>query len=201
MSTNRFTDPFLASIDDIRNSWAWFLTFGILLILFGAICIAGYTTATFATVLFVGWWLLFGGIVSLVHAFRVRKWSGFFLYLMSALLRGFTGYLLIRYPAAGAISLTLILASFLVVGGLFRAIGAGTLKFPRWGWAVFSGVISMALGIMLLAQMPVSSVWFLGFAIGVDLILDGVSLVAFATAMRHLPKIVGTRPARDSKAA
>jgi uncharacterized membrane protein HdeD (DUF308 family) len=114
--------------------------------------------------------------------------SGFFLYLLSALFRGFTGDLLIRYPLAGAASLTLILASFFVVGGLFRAIGAGMMKFPRWGWSVFSGVVSLVLGIMLLAQMPVSSVWFIGFAIGVDLIVDGASLIGFATAINTLPK-------------
>jgi uncharacterized membrane protein HdeD (DUF308 family) len=96
--------------------------------------------------------------------------------------------LLIRYPLAGAASLTLVLASFFVVGGVFRAIGAGMMKFPRWGWSVFSGIVSVVLGIMLLAQMPLSSIWFIGFAIGVDLFVDGASLVSFATAINTLPK-------------
>ena len=108
---------------------------------------------------------------------------------LGTLLRGFTGYLLIRYPLTNAASLTLILASFFIVGGLFRAIGSGMLKFPRWGWSVFSGIVSLILGIMLLAQMPVSSVWFIGFAIGVDLIFDGTSLIGFATAIYSLPKL------------
>jgi uncharacterized membrane protein HdeD (DUF308 family) len=155
----------------------------------GMICIVSNITATFATVLVFGWLLLISGVFALVHAFQVRNWSGFLLYFLSALLRGFTGYLLIRYPAAGAVGLTLILASFFVVGGLFRAIGAAVLKFPRWGWATFSGVVSLVLGIMLLVQMPVSSVWFIGFAIGVDMIFDGASLIGFATAIHSLPKL------------
>ena len=57
------------------------------------------------------------------------------------------------------------------------------LQLPRWGWSVFSGVVSVLLGFLLLAQMPVSSVWFIGFAIGIDLICDGVSLIGFATAI------------------
>jgi uncharacterized membrane protein HdeD (DUF308 family) len=91
----------------------------------------------------------------------VHHWSGLFLYLLSALLRGVTGYLLIRYPFAGEISLTLVLASFFIVGGTFQAIGAGALQFPRWGWAAYSGIVSVALGIMLLMQLPVSSLWFI----------------------------------------
>ena len=187
MSRNELgQNPLLTGMEEIRNSWGWFLAAGILLTLLGAICIIGDVTATFATVLIFGWLLLISGIVALVHAFGTRNWSGFFLNLLSALFRGFTGYLLIRYPLAGAASLTLILASFFIVSGMFRAIAAGMMKFPRWGWAAFSGVVSVALGVILLAQMPLSSIWFIGFAIGVDLICDGASLVGFGTAIHQV---------------
>jgi uncharacterized membrane protein HdeD (DUF308 family) len=186
MSAKQFGNPLAAGIEVIRSSWGWFLTLGILFILLGAVCVIGDVSATFATVLVFGWMLLFSGIFGLVHAFRTHSSPGFLLSLLSALFRGFTGYLLIRYPLAGAGSLTLILASFLIVSGLFRGLGAGMLKFPRWGWSVFSGIVSLGLGVMLLAQMPVSSVWFIGFAIGVDLIFDGTSLIGFATALRSL---------------
>ena len=181
-------NPLIAGMEEIRNSWGWFLALGILLMILGAVCIVGDVTATFATVLVFGWLLLISGIVALVHAFRTMTWSGFFLSLLSALFRGFTGGLLIRYPLAGAASLTLLLASFFIVGGVFRAISAGMMKFPRWGWSVFSGVVSLALGVMLLSQLPISSIWFIGFAIGVDLIVDGASLIGFATAINTLPK-------------
>ena len=187
MSRNELgQNPLLAGMEEIQNSWGWFPGLGILLMLLGAICIIGDVTATFATVLVFGWLLLISGIVALVHAFGTRNWSGFFLNLLSALFRGFTGYLLIRYPLAGAASLTLILASFFVVSGMFRAIAAGMMKFPRWGWVVFSGVVSVALGVILLAQMPLTSIWFIGFAIGVDLIFDGASLVGFGTAIHQI---------------
>lgn len=187
MSASSFArNPLLAGMQEIRAVWGWMLALGFLLMILGVVCVAGAATATFVTVEVFGWLLLFGGGVSLAHAVQTRAWSGLFLYLMSALLRGFTGYLLIRYPQAGEVSLTLILASFFMVGGLFRAVGSGAMKFPAWGWAVLSGFVSVALGIMLLAQMPVSSLWFIGFAIGLDMILDGGSLVGFAAALRNL---------------
>jgi len=189
MPTDRFADnPFVAGINEIRSSWGWFLVLGIALMLFGAFCILANITATFATVFVFGWLLLVSGVFALIQAFRVYTWSGFFLFLLSALLRGFTGYVLVRYPVAGAATLTLILASFFIVGGLFRAIGSAMLKFPRWGWATFSGILSLVLGIMLLVQWPVSSIWFIGFAVGVDMIFDGGALVAFAAAIHTLPK-------------
>src|SRR5262249_49589538 len=117
---------------------------------------------------------------------RAGNWRGSLLHVLGALLRGFTGYLLIRYPGTGAVALTLVLASFFIVGGLFRVFGAGMIQFPRWGWSVFSGILSVILGVILLVQLP-SSVWFIGFAIGLDLIIEGVALVGFATAMHRMP--------------
>jgi len=61
------------------------------------------------------------------------------------------------------------------------------LQFPRWGWAVFSGIVSVALGVMLLMQLPTSSLWFIGFAIGIDFIFDGTSFIALGTALRGVP--------------
>ena len=157
----------------------------------GVICIIGDVTSTLATELGFGWLLIVGAVIALVQAFRIRTWSGFFLYLLSAVLRGFTGYLLIRYPLAGEYSLTLLLASLFIVGGTFRAIGAGALQFPRWGWAAFSGIISVALGVMLLTQLPISSLWFIGFAIGIEFIFDGVSFIALGNAVRAVPSSRG----------
>jgi len=175
-----------ADLDQIHSSWGWLVALGIGLILLGTICVIGEVTATFVTVLAFGWLLIGGAVLSLIQAFRAHNWSGLFLYLLSALLRGVAGYLLIRYPITGEMSLTLVLASLFIVGGLFRAIGAGALQFPQWGWAAFSGIVSVALGIMLLMQLPASSPWFIGLAIGIEFILDGASWIALGTALRRV---------------
>jgi len=193
--SDQFSDnPFAAGFEQVRKSWGWFLFFGIVLLLCGAVCVIGSITATWATIVVLGWLLLVTGVFALIQAFEVHSWSGFFLYLLSAILRGVTGYMLIRYPDIGAVSLTLIVASFLVVTGLFRAVGAGVLRFPYWGWSTFAGIITFALGVMLLAQLPVSSTWFIGFAVGVDMIFDGASLMALSSAVHRIPKFPSYRP-------
>lgn len=187
-------NPFAAGIEEIRRSWAWFLALGIVLMLLGMVCIAFSATATYASVLVFGWLLFISGIFALVEAFAVGTWSGFFLYLLSALLRGFTGYLLIRYPTSGAEGVTLVLAVYFIVGGLYRAIAFAMAKFPRWGWAVAAGVVSVILGILLLTQMPNVAVWFIGFAIGVDLIFDGAAIVGFASSIHGALPRTAYRP-------
>jgi uncharacterized membrane protein HdeD (DUF308 family) len=181
---NSIAAAFAAELDRVHDSWGWFVVLGIGLIVLGAACIIGNMTATLATVLAFGWLLMAGGFVALIQAFQARSWSGFFPFLLSALLRGFTGYFLIRYPIAGEYGLTMMLASLFTVGGIFRAVGASALKFPQWGWAVFSGVVSVVLGIMLLTQLPTTSLWFIGMAIGIDFIFDGGSCIALGAALR-----------------
>jgi uncharacterized membrane protein HdeD (DUF308 family) len=181
-------NPLIAGLEEVRSSWGWFLALGILLIILGVACIVYDVTATLTTVLVFGWLLLISGVFALVHAFTIGSWGGFFLFLLSALLRGVTGYLLVRYPVSGAEGLTLVLGSFFIVGGLFRAIGSGMAKFPSWGWTVFSGVVSVALGIMVLWQWPSTGLWFIGLAVGVDLVVDGVAVSSFAAAIHHLPR-------------
>ena len=182
-------EVFMSGLEEIRKSWGWFLVLGILLIVLGVVCVGTARTATTASMLILGWILVLSGVVWLVNAFRVLSWGGFFLYFLNALIRGFVGYLLIRHPHAGAEGITLLLASLFVVGGLFRAVGASIIRFPTWSWTVFAGLCAVALGFMLLVYWPSTSSFFIGLAIGIDLLLDGAALVGFAAAIYSLPKL------------
>ena len=187
MST--LSDVFAAGLEQIRKSWGWFLVFGILLTVLGVVCVGKAQTATTFSILALGWVLMISGVVWLINSFYAFNWQGFFMYLLNAIIRGVTGYLLVRHPDAGAQGVTMVLAALLIVGGLFRGIGAGVLQFPRWGWTVFSGLVSFLLGVYLLSTWPSASTYFVGVVIGVDLIFDGASLVGFASAIQSLPNV------------
>ena len=144
---NNVSASLAASLDQVRHSWGWFVALGVALVVLGIVCITGEVATTLISVIVLGWLLLLSGVMALVHAFRTRTWTGFFLYLLSAVLRVFVGYTLVRYPLIGALSLTLILAALFIVGGVFRAIGAASLRFPRWGWTAASGLIAVLLGL------------------------------------------------------
>ena len=46
-----------------------------------------------------------------MNSFQAWTWGGFFVYLLNAILRCVTGYLLIRHPDAGAEGVTMVLAA------------------------------------------------------------------------------------------
>jgi hypothetical protein len=56
-----------------------------------------------------------------LESFWCQEWSGFFLALLSGILGVVVGLMLLGNPIQGAITLTILLASFLFVGGIFEA--------------------------------------------------------------------------------
>jgi uncharacterized membrane protein HdeD (DUF308 family) len=168
------------------NVRGWVIFAGITMLVLGTAAVIYDVTATLASVFLFGWLLLLAGAIQTVQAFQVRTWSGFFLYLLDGLIRATVGTLLVVYPGSGALTLTLVLSLYFIVGGLFKTIGSMVLRFPSWEWSAASGLVSVALGVTLAMQWPVSGLWFIGFAVGLDLILYGWALLMFAAAVRNV---------------
>jgi uncharacterized membrane protein HdeD (DUF308 family) len=184
-----------ALLTHLHHRWGWFLALGIILIVLGIIALVYTPAATLATVLVLGWLMFFSGIVEAVHAFQARAWTGVLLHVAGGALGIFVGLLVVTHPIAGALAWTLLFASFLTVIGLFRTIAAVWLRYRSWGWALFDGIVTLVLGLMLWAGLPWSGLWFLGFALGIALMLRGWSNVMFAFAIRSFGHDVALRPA------
>jgi uncharacterized membrane protein HdeD (DUF308 family) len=186
MSTDTMTAGTFTGGGSDGSFRGWVIFAGILSLVLGIAAIVYNGTATIASVVVFGWLLMFGGFIEIAQAFQVRYWSGFFLYLLDGIVRAVVGALLVLYPQSGAQALTLVLSFYFIAGGLFKSVGSSLLRFPSWGWSVLSGVVSIVLGVMLAMQWPTSSTWFIGFAVGLDLILYGWALLMFGAAIKKL---------------
>jgi uncharacterized membrane protein HdeD (DUF308 family) len=179
-------NPWLASLEAVRRYWGWFLGLGVLLIVLGAMALAASGLMTLGTKVFFGCLLLVSGVIHLIiDVFEARGESVFFILLLTGLLGVFAGWLMVLLAGEAALSLTLLLAPFFMVGCLFRVVGSLRLRFPNWGWACLSGAISLLLGVMLVTEWPASGMWFIGTCIGLALIFEGWGWVMVALAVRR----------------
>jgi uncharacterized membrane protein HdeD (DUF308 family) len=158
-----------------RSNWGWYVALGILLIVVGIYAIWAEGAATLASVFALGIVLVIAGIGQLITAFMARGAGHVILLLLIGVLDVIVGLMLLEHPVAGALLVTLLLAALLVFGGIFRLISALSMQFPNYGWVAVSGVLSTLLGILLWVQWPVSAIWFIGFAVGLNFIFAGVS--------------------------
>ena len=172
-------------MDALSRNWGWLLALAILMIILGVMAIATPVYATFAVQALLGWILIIGGIAQGVHAFMVKSWGGFLFELLSALLYLAVGALLLVNPVEGALALTIVLAAFLVVEGIFKIIMAWRVRgHPRWGWLLASGILSLILGALIWAEWPSAALWVIGLLVGVHLLFTGWALLMLALAAR-----------------
>src|SRR4029079_19631563 len=118
--------------------------------------------STLATVTVLGALILVGGVAEAVGAFWCREWSGFFLAVLSGTLGVVIGLMLLGNPIQAGMTLTVLLASFLFVGGVFAAVPALAHRFEGWGWQLLSGAIDVVLGVMIWRGMPWSGLTIIG---------------------------------------
>ncbi len=161
----------------------WFIALGIVMILVGSAAIIFPHIATLSTKIFLGWFLIIGGITQAIHAFWVKDWGGFFWGLLVGLLEAFAGLFLLVYPVAGIIALTIYVAAVFVVEGIIRALLALKLKPEAgWIWMLIGGVVSIVLGAMLWAKLPSSAIWAIGLLVGLNMAMAGWTLLMIALA-------------------
>src|SRR5215471_16045028 len=178
----------LPGAEELRRSWGWFLGLGIGLILLGVIAIGSAFFMTIASVFLFGWILIIGGVMEVVHAFWHKRWAGFFLDLLTGVLYVVVGWMMVNNPQESALLLTLIIAMFLVFEGVFRIVTAITVRYPHWGSVLFNGIISLLLGILIWRRWPVSGLWVIGLFVGIEMLLNGWSLVMLGLTGRNLPE-------------
>ena len=188
-------------MEALSRNWGWLLALGILMIILGVVAMAAPVVATIAIQVMLGWLLVISGIAEGIHAFMVKEWRGFLLELLSAVLYLGVGLLLLVDPLKGALALTLILAVFLLVEGIFKIITALRVRDHRgWGWLLASGIVSVVLGVLIWAQWPASGLWVIGLLVGIQLLFTGWSLVMLALAARgHRQAMAATLTAHSSR--
>jgi uncharacterized membrane protein HdeD (DUF308 family) len=170
----------------LHKSSFWLLVMGGLLIVVGLVAISASFIATLATVVILGILLMIGGAVEIVDALLGRGWRGFWIHLLSGILYLVLGFLLVQRPLVAAAFFTFMLATAFFVGGLFRIVFALSERFHGWGWVLLNGIITLALGILIWQEWPEAAYWVIGLFVGIDILLDGLSMVITVLTVRSL---------------
>jgi uncharacterized membrane protein HdeD (DUF308 family) len=169
---------------ELVQYWGWFLAFGIALLLLGIAAVVRSVAATVVSMLFFGWLLVLASGIEIAQAVMVGHWVGFFHHLLAAILFGVVGVIMITRPVISAEVLTVFMAMFFLIGGLFQLIGSVVVEAQGWGWQAADGIITFVLGVLVLSQWPVSGLWVIGLFVGIDLIFYGGAWIALALGLR-----------------
>ena len=167
------------------QNWFLWLLVGIASVIGGVLALAHPFVATLAAEQIAGWSFTIIGVLTLATAFQDRGWGARIWALVLGGLFTLFGLYLVTNPIAGAVQLTFIVATMLVVIGVFRLVIAATPMAAGSRMLLgLSGIISLALAVMIFTNFPWSSGGILGIFLAVELISNGVSLIVVALDRR-----------------
>jgi uncharacterized membrane protein HdeD (DUF308 family) len=169
----------------VQQASTWSIMWGVLLLVLGLLAIVSPFLAAIAVTGFIAWLIVLAGAVHLILAFHTHGAGSLIWKLLVGVAYLFFGGYLIMHPVLGVASLTLVLATLLLIEGIlnivlfFRMRSAGGSS-----WVLLDGVITLLLGLMIYVQWPSSSIWAIGTLVGASMIISGVARVMLSLAVR-----------------
>jgi uncharacterized membrane protein HdeD (DUF308 family) len=164
---------------------AWTVVIAAGLVALGALAIAMAAMATLVSVLFVGWLLIVAGALEAGSGLGEPEWDGLLLHGVNGTLSVIAGVLVMLHAGLGPLFLTLVMTNLFVVGGLVRLVVSIAARLPRRRWIALSGLVGLALGLIMWSELPEADPWMIGTVVGIDLMVMGWTWLVLALASRR----------------
>ncbi|MBA3953745.1 DUF308 domain-containing protein [Candidatus Dependentiae bacterium] len=173
------------AVQSIHRNWFIYFILGLLFTFIGFLGLIFVGTSTLASVIYLGAILVSIGALEAIRSFKLGFSGNAFVHLIMSLLYGAVGIFMILKPEVNALTLTLVLGIGLTVVGVARTFFAATHSLPNRNWLLFQGLVTIALGLIIWLQWPVSGTWALGTIISTDIILNGFVWMKVALQARY----------------
>ena len=174
-------------LGEMRKNAGWMIVLGFLMMLAGVFAVMTPWLMAAWIVMLIGIVLCVGGVAEMAHAFRATDAK--FWHFLFGLLGLIAGLIMLFRPGSGFAFFTLVLTWFFILEGVGN-IGLAMRMKPRdgWGWMLFSGIVSLLLGVLVLAGWPLSGGLLIGIYTGIYFLFKGGALVALGGAVRQAAK-------------
>lgn len=157
---------------------------GILLIALGTFAIIVPGLATLWVTTLIGVVFVVGGAIRLWRCFTARHGGSHLWHIVIALLAIVAGLILLINPMEGVLTLTVVVIALFLAEGAMKLVGAFQAAQGRV-WMVVSGVVDIALAVLLWAGLPETAVWAIGLMVGISLLFTGWTAVMLSSALKR----------------
>lgn len=170
-----------------KKATGWYIAAAVIFILLGLFAIIEPGVAGLGITLFVGWLFILGGVTHFIAAFKGGGAKLIIFQVLMGILYLVGGFYCITHPLLAISTLTLVLASIILVEGVLEIVSYFRLRNEgASGWVLFNGVVTLLLGGMIWFHWPSSSIWAIGILVGVNLMMTGVTRLMLGLAARKL---------------
>ena len=173
--------------DIAKRAVGWSIFVSVVMIVAGILAIAMPLEAGLAVNIFVAWMLIFAAVAHFVFAWFTRRTGSVLLKVLLGILYLCVAIYLLDHPARGLATLTLALAFYLLIEGVFEIV----LYFQHRpaagaGWFLMDGIVTLVLGGLIWVTWPSSTEWVLGTLVGISIFFSGVTRLMISLAARRV---------------
>ena len=161
----------------------------------GLLALAAPWTAAHIVDVICGITLLVAGVGQLVLAAGAFTWRGFWVTLLCGALSVVAGVAMLVLPKAGVEALVTFLGCVLLLESVAKLAAAFAIRrgagnaFP-WGWMLFDGLVTGALGSVLVAGAPATAGVLLGVFVGMNLLSSAVTFATVGLGLRRVAPLM-----------
>jgi len=159
---------------------------GVLSLIGGVVALLNPLAATLTAELLAGYLFIAIGVLMLLSIFADDSWGSRLLSLILGFAILGIGINLVNKPFEGVLQLTVVVALLMIFIGVLRIVFA--FRMPTAGLKItliLAGVVSLGLGAMILTSFPFSAVLVLGILLAIELISNGISMIALGLVARE----------------
>ena len=163
--------------------------YGVIFLLIGLAGIIFPYIMSITTAVIYAWFLLFSTFMIGFHTWQTNKkdWLGWLktvIFLMVSIL-------MIINPITAVAALGMLFAIYFFMDAFSSIALAFELKPVKMWWvSLLNGLLSLIIGIYFVIGWPISSMFLVGFLVGISLFFDGIALLTLGSAANALEKEV-----------
>jgi uncharacterized membrane protein HdeD (DUF308 family) len=170
-----------------KKATGWYIAAAIIFIVLGVFAILEPGVAGLGITMLIGWLLIFAGVTHFITAFKGGSAKHIIFQVLMGILYLVGGFYCMSHPLLAISTLTLLLASIILVEGVLEIISYFRQRRDgASGWILFNALVTLLLGGMIWFHWPSSSVWAIGILVGVNLMMTGITRLMLGMAARRL---------------
>ena len=159
--------------------------YGVIFLLAGLAGIIFPYIMSITTAVMYAWFLLFSAFMIGFHTWQTNKkdWLGW----LKTVIFFIISILMLINPVTAVAALGILFAMYFIMDAFTSMALAFELKPAKMWWvSLLNGLLSLIIGIYFIIGWPISSMFLVGFLVGISLFFDGIALLTMGSAAKAL---------------
>jgi len=161
--------------------------YGIIFLLLGILGIVFPYIMSITTAMMYAWLLVFSAFMIGAHTWQTNRkdWLGWLKTIIFLLV----GILMLMNPLSAVGAMGILFAMYFFMDAFASIALAFELKPEKMWWmSLLNGILSFIIGVYFIIGWPISSMFLVGFLVGISLLFDGIVLLSLGNAAKAFEK-------------